>query len=383
MNRLLIICAFITGTWLFTSCDKIEGPYRVENNSSIGTLPGTLTDIRVLNATTTSDDVANLKATFSITQSDPKTISVQFEWHGALSHPIEHTATGNDVTFNNDSISIAAPAPYGTLTFKYSATVSDNLVGEADFAVPFTPSSPIKKVLLEDYTGRLCGNCPKAQRLIADSLEPLYHEQLVVATNHAGHYAIPNPSNCFSEDFRNPASTELNSFFGLTAYPSSMINRVGYPTNHVKFFNSWQNVINQELGKPNNAYVGIYTSYDQSTRTANVVVSSEFLNTLSDDYKLVVYLLEDSIHACQLDYDLTTPSQIDSAYIHKHVVRGSINSTFGENLTSNPSTQTKFLRIYNYQIPSNFNDDQCYILAYVYKSSDYYVLQSEVKKIKH
>lgn len=161
-----------------------------------------------------------------------------------------------------------------------------------------------------------------------------------------------------------------------------MVNRVGYPTNHIKFFNSWQNDIDQELSKPNDAYVGIYTTYDANTRTANIVVSSEFLNALSDDYKLAVYLLEDSLHGCQLDYDLTTPSQIDSAYIHRHVVRGAINSTFGEDIAANPSTQTKFLRIFNYQIPSNFNDSQCYILAYVYKASNYYVLQSETKRIR-
>lgn len=382
MKKLIIICAFVAGVSVFTACDKVEGPYKVENNTSLGTLPGTLSDIRVLNATTTADDISSLKATFTITETDPKTIEVVFEWHGASSNSVSHVAGGNDVTFSNDSVAIAAPAPYGTLTFKYSATVSDNLIGETDFVVPFTPSSPVKKVLFEDYTGRLCGNCPKAQRLIANTLEPLYHEQLVVATNHAGHYAIPNPANCFAEDFRNPASTELNSFFGLTAYPSSMVNRVGYPTNHIKFFNSWQNDIDQELSKPNDAYVGIYTAYDQSTRTANIVVSSEFLNALSDDYKLAVYLLEDSLHGCQLDYDLTTPSQIDSAYIHRHVVRGAINSTFGEDLAANPSTQTKFLRIFNYQIPSNFNDSQCYILAYVYKASNYYVLQSETKRIR-
>lgn len=382
MKKLFIICAFVAGVSVFTACDKVEGPYKVENNTSLGTLPGTLSDIRVLNATTTADDISSLKATFTVTQSSPKTIAVQFEWHGAFSDAVSHVANGNDVTFNNDSITVAAPAPYGTLTFKYSATVSDNLIGETDFVVPFTPSSPVKKVLLEDYTGRLCGNCPKAQRLIANTLEPLYHEQLVVATNHAGNYAVPNPSNCFAEDFRNPASTELNSFFGLTAYPSSMVNRVDYPANHIKFFNSWQNVIDQELSKPNDAYVGIYSTYDQSSRTANIVVSSEFLNPITDEYKVVIYLLEDSIHGCQLDYDLTTPSQIDSAYIHRHVVRGAINSTFGESVASNPSLQTKFLRLYSYQIPSSFDENQCYILAYVYKASNYYVLQSEVKKIK-
>lgn len=76
MKKLIIICAFVAGVSVFTACDKVEGPYKVENNTSLGTLPGTLSDIRVLNATTTADDISSLKATFTITETDPKTIEV-------------------------------------------------------------------------------------------------------------------------------------------------------------------------------------------------------------------------------------------------------------------------------------------------------------------
>ncbi len=381
-NKFWLAIAALTVSTI-VSCDKVDGPYKEENTINIGSLPGTLNDIRVLNATTTSDDVDVLVAKFSLESASPRTIALQFTWHGAQSNVISEVATGNDAIFDNDSVYITAPAPFGTLTFKYSATISDTLTGQADFVVPYTPTNPVKKVLLEDYTGRKCGNCPRAQRIIANTLEPLYHEQLVVATNHAGVYAVPdNPPSCFAEDFRNPNSDELNTFFGLSAYPSSMINRVGYPTTHIKYYNSWQSTISQELSKPNDAFINIYSAYNEGSRTAQLTISTEFLNNLGDDYKLAVFLIEDSIHGCQLDYDLTTPTQIDSAYIHRHVLRAALNSSFGENLINDPDLTTKYIRLYNYQIPDKYNVDQCYILAYVYQTNNYYVLQSELRKIK-
>lgn len=92
----------------------------------------------MLNATTTADDVDVLVAKFSLESSSPKTIAVQFTWHGAQSNVISEVATGDDAIFDNDSVYITAPAPFGTLTFKYSATISDTLTGQADFVVPYT-----------------------------------------------------------------------------------------------------------------------------------------------------------------------------------------------------------------------------------------------------
>jgi hypothetical protein len=381
MKKISSLLIAIGLCWM--ACDKINDPVKITNEVTVGTLKGTFTDIRVLNATTTADDVSILKATYTLVSENPRTMEVVFEWHGSNSNILSHTSTGNEVSFNNDSVYIAAPAPYGTLTFKYTASLRESATGEGDFVVPFTPASPLKKVMLEDFTGRKCGNCPRAQRIITNTLEPIFHEQLVSVTVHAGVYAIPEaPPSCFSDDFRDSVTTELNSFFGFNAYPSSLINRVDYPANHKKYYPNWQTIITAELNKPNDAYVRMYPVYNENTRTVNLTVSTEFLNQQSDDYRLAVYLVEDSLINCQLDYDLTTSTQVDSNYVHRHVVRKAVNSTFGENLIAGPALQTKYLRIYSYTLPANVNPDQCYMLAFVYRTSSYYILQSELTRIK-
>ena len=74
----LAIAAFTVT--IIVSCDKVEGPYKEENSTNIGSLPGTLNDIRVLNATTTSDDVDVLLPSFHLSQCHPK--QLQFSLPG-------------------------------------------------------------------------------------------------------------------------------------------------------------------------------------------------------------------------------------------------------------------------------------------------------------
>ena len=45
-----------------------------------------------------------------------------------------------------------------------------------------------KKILLEDYTGHKCGNCPRAAEK-AEELKAIYDDQLVSIAVHAGFFA--------------------------------------------------------------------------------------------------------------------------------------------------------------------------------------------------
>src|SRR5687768_4725486 len=51
----------------------------------------------------------------------------------------------------------------------------------------------VRKVLLEEYTGHRCGNCPPAA-VTAQTLKSTYGERLVVMTVHAGFFAEPKAS---------------------------------------------------------------------------------------------------------------------------------------------------------------------------------------------
>ena len=77
-------------------------------------------------------------------------------------------------------------------------------------------------VLLEDYTGVRCVNCPAAAE-IASNLQAQYGEHLVVLGVHPKS-ALQNPAGGFP-DFRTDDGNEWNNYFNISAYPTGTVNR--------------------------------------------------------------------------------------------------------------------------------------------------------------
>jgi len=78
----------------------------------------------------------------------------------------------------------------------------------------------VKKVLLEDYTGQWCGNCPKAARK-AEQLQQQYGSRLVVMANHVTvQYAAPvSGDTLYQTDYRNEASTAWDNRLKISTTP--------------------------------------------------------------------------------------------------------------------------------------------------------------------
>jgi len=103
--------------------------------------------------------------------------------------------------------------------------------GNADTAACPAPEFPeitthIKRVLLEDYTGHTCVNCPSAA-VISHDLKEQYGDQLVLIAVHAGFFAKPTNTGNYTFDFRTTAGTAWDDQFGIgrIGNPNGMVNR--------------------------------------------------------------------------------------------------------------------------------------------------------------
>src|SRR5436190_11644271 len=91
-------------------------------------------------------------------------------------------------------------------------------------------SIPTKKVLVEDYTGHTCGNCPAGGVLLNDSLKTKYGDDIVVVSVHAGYFADvcpggascpPNyPNGAFATDYKSVCGEDWNTAFNVQFYPA-------------------------------------------------------------------------------------------------------------------------------------------------------------------
>lgn len=262
---------------------------------------------------------------------------------------------------------------------------------------PFEPTSGTtgssviyRKVFVEDYTGHKCGNCPIAADILK-TLETQYSGKIVPLAIHAGFFATTNAT--YPTDFRTIAGNAYDTQFGISTAgnPNGLINRVGYGTGgFIKAYSVWGSEVFQMITQAAKFQVKIKNNFNTGANslTTEIIVKSLVNNT--GTYKLVVLLSEDSIIAEQLDYRLPSGSQLVTNYEFNHVLRGAINSEWGDAIfaTTNPSSNDSIVNTYsNYIINSSYKTNKCHVIAYIYdadsNSPTYYeVLQVEEEKVR-
>lgn len=235
----------------------------------------------------------------------------------------------------------------------------------------------VRKVLVEDYTGHTCGNCPRAARAL-EPLKALYGEDLIVLSVHAGFFSwVQLPD--YPTDFQTTVGTEIDQFFGISnaGNPNGMVNRKEVNGNPILSYTSWGSQIANNITLEADAKIEMTSTYAPSSRNIDVSITTEFVNSVSGNYKLSAYLVEDNIIADQKDYDVTPEHVTD--YEHKHVLRGSFNGTWGDAVNSALNTPQQF--DYTLTLDANFDENNISIIAFIYDDSSKEVIQVEEHKI--
>lgn len=267
-------------------------------------------------------------------------------------------------------------------------TIDEEIVknyGKDTANVPDTSSSEekVRKVLVEDFTGHKCPNCPQAATVLSE-LEGIYGEQIVPMALHVtSQFASPSLSQGFPAEYRTIDGTALDDFFkiSVSGLPKGMVNRKGYPTNeHIVSFSDWGAQVGQLLALPAEAWIKITNTFDEGTNKVNSVIATEFLTDLPGEYKLSVFLTQDSIISPQLDGTLGI---IVTNYVHKHMLRKSLNNTFGETIATNPvASSTSINKTYSLVLLPEWTPKNCHIVAFVYNAATYEVIQAEQQLVK-
>jgi thiol-disulfide isomerase/thioredoxin len=172
------------------------------------------------------------------------------------------------------------------------------------------PHQHIRKVLLEEFTGQKCPNCPEAA-IVADNLKTLYGEQLVVVAVHAGFYAMPSATGDFTADYRTASGNELNNYFGLVGYPSGLVNRTDYQGSEVLFKDSWEGAVEAQAALAPQADITIENIWNDNTRLLHCMLETTFLDDLEGVYNICLLITESGIVSPQ-----QTSSGVKHDYVH-------------------------------------------------------------------
>jgi thiol-disulfide isomerase/thioredoxin len=239
-----------------------------------------------------------------------------------------------------------------------------------------------KKVLLEDYTGHTCGNCPAAAD-VAHQLAVKYGDTLVVLAVHAGFFSkVKLPE--YPASYTTTAGNDWDAtFIGNAGNPNGMTNRKNYAGNGVvNKETKWPTTVSLALKDPMVVRLDLETKYDTIVRSLSTNIKAKFLSTYTKGTKLSAVLMEDGIVGAQTDYRVS-PDLVED-YEFEHMLRKSLNDSWGVVLKDTPiaANDSVLVSYPNVGLESTFNDKKVSLVVFVYDATTKEVLQVEKLKIR-
>ncbi|NQV02129.1 MAG: Omp28-related outer membrane protein [Bacteroidia bacterium] len=251
---------------------------------------------------------------------------------------------------------------------------------EAPYAVEkeITVDTNKRKVLLEDYTGMKCVNCPAATRS-AEALVQLYKGQVILMTIHAGYFSEPDASGHYTTDYRVAEGVAWFNDFTLISNPMGMVNRTPYNGKQAIGAGSWAEVVSDVVQENEVATIHIETEYTPSNRHhINTTIETKFTALLEGAYSLTVCLLEDSIVGWQKNNDtLVGPVPDIENYVFNDMLRAVLNGTYGELLTATVDTTQVYSKEYLYTLDDSWVPEHLSLVVFVSNNETDEIIQVE------
>lgn len=205
-----------------------------------------------------------------------------------------------------------------------------------------------RNVLLEDFTGYKCGNCPDGHK-IANTIVLSHPTQIYPVSIHAGMFA--SPAGVDAPDFRTSEGTAINDYFNVSSYPTGLVNRRYNDANEkVQGRSRWTTSCREQVTQTAEVNVWAKATYDQSTKTLSADVELYYTADVEDGTSaLCVSLLQSNIKGPQAGSDQ------EDLYSHNHVLRAMFTPVWGDTIASSVKG-TLVTKHYEYVVPEEIEN---------------------------
>lgn len=242
-----------------------------------------------------------------------------------------------------------------------SALVACDEVDREDRLVYVEPAEAKRAILIEDFTGQNCVNCPNATAAI-EELQATYGADNIIAVGiHSGPFAHQGSNmGAAYMSLGTSQGDEYYSHWGIEAQPGMFINRISGGILYDTYLLT--EAVPTLLGQETTLNLSAETTLDADSRLLQVTITGFTSDPV--DGKLQVYITEDGI----IDTQLMPDGSQNSSYEHNHVFRASITADAYGDAFSLTTGETRTAE-YSYTLPSDWNADNIAIVAFVYNDS--------------
>ena len=274
---------------------------------------------------------------------------------------------------------------FGLLAAVVVAFAACDVVPEDDrlVEVPLNPSD--RTVLLIEFTGNRCVNCPGAA-MVAHEMIDLVPENIVVVAMHPDALTSSTSPFVANIDLRSAEAMDYLSYYGGsvgTGLPAGVINGRKFNNTYLLGSSTWTaNVFAQREIAPD-----CLVKLSHSVENGNHKVVAQLEPQVAMDYEvsLQYWLVESGIVGPQsISKDLEASylekhpnAQISQSavnnYEHNHVFRGTLNGLWGEELGK--LTETKEVAC-SFEVDAKYVTDNCSVVAVLINTQTREVVQA-------
>lgn len=256
---------------------------------------------------------------------------------------------------------------FATLFFFSCEEIAPTVTGSMGGDNNPPPNEQKRQVLIEEFTGVRCVNCPAGSALIQDLLAANGPQLIAVSIHAGGDWEIPLPESNY--DFGTADGTQLNNLLGPALFwPTATVNRKVFPGQFGRLSVSadWAGFIAQELATDPMVKISITPDFNSGNRDLDIDVTLFVQeDILEDDIRITVFITENDI----IDAQLSTSGLITD-YEHKHVFRDAVTNYAGDLISETLVAGAEITKSFSYSVPNDWVAENCEVIAFVSLGGD-------------
>lgn len=232
-----------------------------------------------------------------------------------------------------------------------------------------------RNLLIMEFTGNKCVNCPRGAQeiaLIKEDEEPgrvisvgLHPDNNINTSPVYAKYPVPHIQN-----FRTEAATAMYNYYLPSGFPTAIFN--GNKSSMSGSISEWMQKASEALMIPAKMSIDASCSFDAGNRSLSVDYTINFGNVIDNDLSVLVWLAENNILGTQTMGD----GSVNDEYVHNHVLRASLNGNWGEQIGNRFDSDSVVTGSASITLEEDWVAENCDVIVFVFRDDNKEVEQA-------
>lgn len=210
-----------------------------------------------------------------------------------------------------------------------------------------------RKVLIQEFTGINCVNCPTGASMVHE-IQQLYPESVIAVGMHPGGTGFSGPIGTFN--LNSELARVYYDYYKPAGFPAAVIDGQEPLTN----ISTWSGAVRSQISNPAPADITMTPSYDEASRTLTVDYEVTINNVYTRPLNINIWLVENGIIGPQ-----KSGSTIIFKYEHNHVLRTSLTGNWGNQLASSFLPEEVYKGSASIVLDENWVAENCDIIGFL------------------